>query len=70
MARSSTRPVEDRLVPVWFAIGLLFALFVGTGAGILGWLSDQSVANAVLTGVMCFGGTVTLVTLVINLLRR
>ena len=69
MARSSPSP-EDRLVSVWLAIGVLFALFVGTCAGMLGRLSGQSVAAAVLTGGTCFGGTVTLVVLIIGLLRR
>lgn len=69
MARSSA-PLDDRLVPIWFAIGLVFALLVGTCAGILGWLSGQDVAAALLTGGMAFGGTVTLVALVINLLCK
>jgi hypothetical protein len=69
MARSSSSP-EDRLVPVWLAIGVLFALFIGTCAGVLGRLSGQGAATAVLTGGMCFGSTVTLVILIIGLLRR
>jgi hypothetical protein len=70
MAPPPKQPLEDRLLPVWFALGLLFALFVGTGAGVLAWLSGQGVAAAVLTGAASFGGTVTLVALVIHLLRR
>ncbi len=69
MARSSSSP-EDSLVPVWLAIGVLFALFVGTCAGILDKLGGQSVPAAVLTGGMCFGSTVTLVVLIIGLLRK
>lgn len=69
MARSPKQPLGDSLLLVWLALGLLFALFVGTGAGVLGWLGGQSVAVAVLTGGMTLGGTVTLVVLVINLLR-
>jgi hypothetical protein len=69
MARSSPSP-KDRLVPVWLAIGVLFALFIGTCAGVLEQLSDHSPAAAVLTGGMCFGSTVTLVVLIIGLLRR
>ena len=69
MARSATS-LDDGLVPVWFAIGLIFALFVGTCAGVLGWLGGQDVPAAVLTGGMSFGGTVTLVALVINLLCK
>jgi hypothetical protein len=60
----------DPTLALWFALGLLFALFPATGAGVLAWLSGQSVAAAVLTGVMTFGGTVTLVVLVIGLLRQ
>jgi hypothetical protein len=63
-------PPDDRLAPVWFAIGVLFALFIGACAGVLARLGGQGVATAVLTGGMCFGGTVTLITLIINLLRR
>ena len=68
--RSSTPPVRDPLVSIWLAIGLVFALFVGTGAGVLSWLSGQSIATGVLVGGASFGGTVTLVVLMINLLRR
>jgi hypothetical protein len=56
------------LVPVWFAIGLVFAVFVGTGAGILGWQSGQKPAAAVLTGGKAFAGILTLIVLVISLL--
>lgn len=69
MARSSPSR-EDRLVAVWLAIGVLFALFIGTGAGVLERLSGQSAPAAVVTGGMCFGSTVTLVVLIIGLLRR
>lgn len=69
MARSSTSP-GDPLGPVWFAIGVLFALFIGTCAGVLGRLSGQNVAAAMLTGGMSFGGTLTLIILIINLLHR
>lgn len=69
MAPTPKRPVEDRLLPVWFALGLVFALFVGTGAGVLGWLGGQGVATAVLTGGAACGATITLVVLVIKLLR-
>ena len=70
MAPPTKQPVDDPLLPLWFALGLLFALFVGTGAGVLAWVSGQSVAAAVLTGGVTFGGTVTLVVLVITLMRR
>jgi hypothetical protein len=69
MVRSS-KPSDDQLVVVWFAIGLVFALFIGACAGILGWLSGQLVTAAILTAGMSFGGTVTLVLLIINLLRK
>jgi hypothetical protein len=55
-------------VPVWFGIGTVLALFLGTGAGILGRLSGQNLAAAVLTGGVCFATTVTLVVVVIALL--
>ncbi len=69
MASSSPSP-EDRLVPVWLAIGTLFALFIGTCAGVLTRLSGKDAAAAVLTGGACFGSTLTLVVLIISLLRR
>lgn len=52
------------------ALGLLFALFAGTATGLLGWLSGENVAAAVLTGFGAFAGTTTLVLLIINLFKR
>jgi hypothetical protein len=67
---ASSGPNKDPLLAVWFALGLVFALFVGTAAGILGWLGGEKIAAAVLTGFGAFGGTITLVLLVIKLFRR
>jgi hypothetical protein len=67
---ASSGPPKDPLLAVWFALGLIFAVLVGTAAGILGWLSGEKIAAAVLTGSGAFGGTITLVLLVINLFRR
>ena len=61
---------DDRLVPVWLAIGLIFALLVGVCAGILERLNGQPVPAALLTGGASFGGTLTLVTLIIGLPNR
>jgi hypothetical protein len=47
MAPPKKQPESDPMLAVWFAVGLLFALFVGTGAGILGWVSGRGVAAAV-----------------------
>jgi hypothetical protein len=69
MTGSTAPPPKDPLVAVWFALGLIFALFVGTAAGLLGRLSGENIAAAVLTGFGAFGGTTTLVLLVINLFR-
>jgi hypothetical protein len=66
MASPSNQPD----VAVWFALGLVLALFVGTGASVLEAITKQPVATAVLTGFGTFGGTVTLVILVINLFQR
>jgi hypothetical protein len=52
--------------PVWIALALLLATFVGTAAGVLGWLSGQVVAAAVLTGGVAFGGTATLGLLILK----
>jgi hypothetical protein len=70
MAPPKKQSEPDPMLAVWFAVGLLFALFVGTGAGILGWVSGQGEAAAVLTGGATFGATVTLAVLVISLLRQ
>jgi hypothetical protein len=68
MAASSDGP-SGSLLAVWIVITGLTAVLVGTGAGVLGWLSGQTPAGAVLTGGLAFGGTVTLVILIINALR-
>jgi hypothetical protein len=70
MAPSTKQPVDDSQLWLWLALGLVFALFVGTSAGVLGWLSGQGVAAAVLTGGASFGATVTLVVLVVGLMRQ
>lgn len=67
---ASPGPNEDPLLAVWFALGLILGLLVGTAAGILGWLGGEKIAAAVLTGFGACGGTITLVLLVINLFRR
>ncbi len=70
LAESTKPPARDELVAVWFALGLIFALLVGTAGGLLGWRAGQSPATAVLTGGYVLGGTLTLAILVIKLLRR
>jgi hypothetical protein len=70
VAESTKPPGRDELVAVWFALGLIFALLVGTAGALLGWCTGQSPAAAVLTGGYVFGGTLTLAILVIRLLRR
>jgi hypothetical protein len=65
-----TQPPTNDLLPVWFAIGLVFAIFVGTAAGILAWLGGLTEAAAVLRGGEFFAGTLTLVVLVLSLLCR
>jgi hypothetical protein len=66
---ASPGPARDPFLAVWFALGLMFAVFVGTAAGILGWLNGEKTAAAVLTGSGAFAGTITLVVLVIKLFR-
>jgi hypothetical protein len=70
LAKSPRPPAKDDLLTVWFALGLVFALLVGTAGGFLGWRSGQTPAAAVLTGGYVFGGALTLTILTINLLRR
>ncbi|GAB1509825.1 hypothetical protein JCM33774_18660 [Actinophytocola sp. KF-1] len=61
-----SQPRRDPLRAVWLAFAMIVALFVGTAAGVLGWLSGQSPAAAVLTGGVAFGGTLTLAIVVIR----
>jgi hypothetical protein len=65
----SGQPPKDPLAAVWFALGLILALLAGVAAGVLGRLGGEHLALAVLTGLGAFGGTTTLVILVINLFR-
>lgn len=50
MIESSSGSANTDLVPIWLAIGLVFALFVGAGAGVLAWLSGDKVPAAILKG--------------------
>jgi hypothetical protein len=70
MAAPAPQPPKDPFLAVWFALGLLFALIVGVVAGVLGRLGGDGLATAVLTGGGAFGGTLTLVVLVIKLFKR
>jgi hypothetical protein len=70
MAQSSSRQGRSGHVPVWIGLAVLLALFIGTGAGVLGCLSGQVPAAAILTGGVAFGGTLTLALLIINMLCR
>jgi len=65
MPESSSGP----LTPIWLAIGAVFALFIGVGAGILAWLDGDKVPAAILTGGGAFVATITVVILVIGLFR-
>lgn len=67
MFESLNGPIGAPLVPVWLAIGIVFAFFVGTGAGILAWLNGDKVPAAILKGGSAFVATVTLVILIIGL---
>jgi hypothetical protein len=55
--------------PLWVALSLLLALFVGTAAGVLAWLSGQPVATAIFEGGAAFGGTAALAILILNAVR-
>lgn len=65
MSTSSSRDRD----PVWIALALILGLFIGTAGGVLGWLSGQVPAAAVLTGGAAFTATVTLVLLILAALR-
>jgi hypothetical protein len=70
MAGQAPQPPKDPFVAVWFALGLLFALIVGVAAGALSRLGGDNLSTAVLTGGGAFGGTLTLVVLVIKLFKH
>ncbi|MDX3782502.1 hypothetical protein [Streptomyces europaeiscabiei] len=70
MAPLPDRPTHDTLLMVWLALGLIFALFVAVGAGVLGSLSGQSPAAAALTGVATFATIFTVVLMTIQVLKR
>jgi hypothetical protein len=63
-------PTGGRLVPVWLAIGVVFACLIGTGAGTLAWLNGDKVPAAVLSAGGAFLATVTLVILIISLFSK
>jgi hypothetical protein len=65
--QSSTSP--QGADPLWVALSLLLALFIATAAGVLGWLSGQPVAAAILTGGVAFTLTATLAILILNAVR-
>jgi hypothetical protein len=70
MPQSSKGPSGDWHTPLWVAIGLVGALLVGEGAGILGWLSGDKVPTAILQGGGAFIATLTTVVLIIGLFRK
>ena len=56
--------------PIWLAIGVIFALIIGIGAGVIDWLGQRNVPLAILYGGAAFGGTMMLVIALIRLLSR
>jgi hypothetical protein len=67
---SNSESTGAPLVSVWIALSVLFALFVGSGAGVLAWLGGQTAATAVLTAGEAFGGTLTVALVIVALLSR
>ena len=67
MLKPSSGPTGSGLVPVWLAIGTMFAFFIGTGAGALAWLNGDKIPAAILTAGGAFVATVTLAILIIGL---
>lgn len=55
--------------PIWVALATFFALVVAVGAGVLGWLSGQHPAAAVLIGGAAFGGSLALTLSILKALR-
>ena len=70
MTGSTAQPPRDPLLAVWFALGVLVAALAGVAAGVLGRRGGEHLPVAVLTGFGTFGGTTTLVVLIIGLFRR
>ena len=56
-----------QLIFLWLAIGLILALIVGAGAGVLAWLGGDKVPIAILKGGGAFVATFTLVILTVGL---
>jgi hypothetical protein len=67
MPQSSHTLAGAGLVPVWLAIGTIFALIVGAGAGVLAWLGGDKVPAAILKAGGAFVATITVVILIIGL---
>jgi hypothetical protein len=67
---SAKPPSNGELVAVWFAIGVMFALLVGTAARLWSQRQRRNPAAALLTAGAAFGGALTLMILAIQLLRR
>jgi hypothetical protein len=65
----STGASRQRTHLGWIALGLMLALLVGIIAGVLGWLSGQVVAAAILTGGVAFGGAVSLALAILKAMR-
>lgn len=58
------------LLALWVALAVVFAFLVGIASGVLAWLGDHVVPDAVLTGGIAFGGTLTLCLVIIGLWGR
>lgn len=67
---SSSRHGNDPLTILWVAVGVLFSLLVGAGAGVLAWLGGVSAEASILTAGGAFGGSLTLCVLIISLLKE
>ncbi len=70
MTSSTAQPPRNPLMAVWFALGLLFALLVGVGAGVLVRMGGELLPVAVLTGFGALGGTTKFAVLVLTLFKR
>ena len=58
------------LVPVWLAIGAVFALIIGAGTGVLAWHNGDKLPAAILKAGSAFVATITVVILIIGLFPK
>jgi hypothetical protein len=60
--------MPDHLRQLWLAIILLASAFIGTAGGVLVWLDEHRLPDAILAGATTFAGTVAFLFVVYSFL--